>query len=296
MRLDWLFLDEEEMLEPAQVEIVYPQLHGRLSKSKIGKFFHLGTMQYATLFMENIKKYPSSINSWELCPWLVDAGQIQGYIDKGIMPKFEIDMLYRCIASVPGGAFFENLKIIKPYKYDKNLVGYGMDHGSIDHCTGVIIDGKKCTVVEEYEKDIERDNTAYDFLDGADIETEGGGYNDDVRYSAKATMMSRRIGARKTLSTQKWKQNRKMYARGFDVIEIFETCEKTIKDLQGCRFGPDTLWLKNRETPCHKVDSFMRAIGSGHSPKVYNTQQHEVETDRFRLLYNLRKKQGYGRY
>lgn len=293
LRLDGIMLDEEEMLQFNQVEMVYPQLHGRLTKSKVGKFFHLGTMQYATLFMDNLKQYSTRVRPWDTCPWLVKAGKIQKYIDEGIMPKFEINMLYRCIPSVPGGAFFENLKIVPDRPYDSNLVDYGMDFGATDHCVGKIVDGDVCTIVEEYEKDIEGNNKVYDFLDGANVEAEGGGYNDDPRYSAKALMMTRRIGAIRVAATNKWKRDRKMRARGYKVIEIFESLFNIIKDMEGCRFGPDGLWLKNRETPCHGVDAFMHSLSEGDTPKAYEIGEQQVETDRFRLLLNMRKKRGY---
>jgi len=261
IRLDGIILDEEEMLEPNQVEVVYPQLHGRMTHSKVGKFFHLGTMEEGTQFMENIENYPSRIHDWLQCPWLVKAGQIQKHIDDGIMPKFEIDMLYRCIPSVAGGKFFANIKVIPPFEYDPIEVDYGVDFGGTDHVVGTIVRGKRCIIVEEYEVDLERDHSALDFLDGAYVGAEGGGYNDAVKYSAKARLLTDRISATRIIPTNKYKTKRKMRARGFEVIEVVKVnCEKTLKDMKSCKFGPDGLWLKNKKTPCHWVDGYMLSL------------------------------------
>lgn len=292
LRLDGIILDEEEMLQPNQVEIVYPQLHGRLSKSKTGKFFHLGTMQYMTLFMQNLNQYPTRVRPWNVCPWLVEAGKIQTYIDDGVMPNFEINMLYRCIADVPGGAFFTNLKSIDPYQYNQSNVIYGMDFGNLDHAVGVIVDrpNNKCTIVEEYKCDLEKDQTGFDFLRGSHVEGEGGGYNDSPRYSAKSQLMVKRIHATRVPMTHKFKQDRKLMARGFVVIEVIEkNCPETWLDMQGCQFGKDYLWLKDKTHGCHWVDAFMHSIkaNSGRtwtgSPSRKNSiRQEQRRRERYR--------------
>jgi len=236
----------------------------------VGKFFHLGTMEFQTLFMENLKNYPTRIRPWDTCPWLVEAGKIQRYIDEGILPNWEINMLYRCIPDVPGGAFFNNIKVIDPIDYNQSNVQYGQDFGNTDHAVGLFITElgwlnghkiRKCTIVEEYETDLEKDNTGFDFLRGSPVESEGGGYNDSPRYSAKSELMVKRINATRVPMTHKFKQDRKLMARGFQVIEIVgKNCPQTLVDMQGCQFGKDGLWLKDKTHGCHWVDCFFHAI------------------------------------
>lgn len=291
LRLDGIMLDEEEMLQPRQVEIVYPQLHGRLTFSSIGKFFHLGTMQAdAALFMGNIDKYPKKIHPWDECPWLVKAGHIQRLIDEGHTPEHTIDMLYRCIPTIPGGVFFHRLKEIEPYDYDPELVQYGIDFGGTDHVVGVIIDGDVCTVVEEREVDIEAYNDCLDDLAGHDVQAEGGMYNDDRRYSAKCQMMVRRINAKRQLPLVKWKKDTKMYARHFREIRVIKkNCPNTYIDMKSTTFGLDDLWLKDKRHPCHWVDAFMMALGSGLRGQVFGVNEKKKELDRFRYISKMRK-------
>lgn len=278
LRLDGIILDEEEMLEPNQVEFVYPQLHARLANSSIGKFFHLGTMLNGTLFMRNIEKYPVIMRPWDDCPWLVKAGKIQRYIDEKIIPEWELNMLYRCIPTVPGGLFFHNLRVLDITKgrdnplcqYDPDNLDWGFDFGGKDSGVGVFIEGTVCTIAEEREVDIESNHAILDDLKGNNITAEGGMYNDDVRYSAKCQILVKRLGAKRILPTRKWKKLRKLQARGFTEIRIIkQNCKRTLLDMQSCMFDVNGLWLKDKKHPCHWVDGFMLAINCKNRPGHY---------------------------
>jgi len=262
LRLDGIILDEEEMLEPRQVQLVYPQLHARMAFSSVGKFFHLGTMQYdAPLFMDNIGKYPKKVHDWEECPWLVKAGHIQRLIDSGKTPEWEIDMLYRCIPTAPHGMLFNHVED-KAVSYEPEEVKYGIDFGSQDMCVGVVLRDKTCYVVEEYALELELSNDAYDFLKGREVECEGGGYNDSEKYGEKSLMMIQHVGAMRQPVTNKWKAERQKIARWFDVIVVDRSnCPNTYNDIKSATFGPDGLYFKHpTKSPCHYLDAFFHAI------------------------------------
>jgi len=254
-------LDEEEMLEPRQIQLVYPQLHGRLTFSSVGKFFHLGTMQYdAPLFMENVANYPTKIHDWTQCPWLIKAGHIQRLIDDGKTPEWTIDMLYRCIPSAPNGLLFATVEE-GTIQYKDEEVQYGMDFGKEDNCVGVVIRGKICYVVEEYAFQLELYPSAYDFINGRPCEAEGGGYNDSEKYGEKSLLMMQRIHASKHAVTEKWKSERQIIARQFDLIIIDKKmCPNTYTDVKGASFGPDGVYLKNTLHPCHYLDAYFHSI------------------------------------
>ena len=265
LRLDGIILDEEEMLDPKQVTLVYPQLSGRLTNSSVGKFFHLGTMEVGTLFMDNLEQYPTMVTAWDQCPWLVKAGNIQRYIDDGVKPKHEIDLLYRCIPTSPHGVVFPNLT----EQNLSNTVGssalYGMDFGATDHCVGVYIKGKDLYILDEWEFSLEDNNKAFDFLAGQAVEAESGGYNDSDKYAAKSKMMMNRIGASKQPVTNKWKAERVMMARGLRIHADKNRTPGVYKDLKACIYGPDGQYLKDRSHPCHWVDAFLHAVDANGS-------------------------------
>lgn len=262
LRLDGIILDEEEMLQPRQVQLVYPQLHARMTFSSVGKFFHLGTMQYdAPLFMDNIEKYPVKIHDWTQCPWLVKAGHIKRLIDAGKTPEWQIDMLYRCIPTAPHGMLFNHVEEGR-INYHPDYVRYGMDFGSQDTCVGTIIENNICYIVEEYEFQLEEHPNAYNFLKPRKVEVEGGGYNDSEKYGEKSKLMTSKIGASRQACTNQWKSERQYIARQFDKIVIDrENCPKTWADIKGAMFGPDGLYLKHpTKAPCHNLDAFFHAI------------------------------------
>ena len=106
-RVDGIIFDEFEDLQEKQEKEVYPQMEGMMTVSKIHKTIYLGTLWINTLLNEYVDEYPSVIRSWDTLPWLVKAGMIQAKIDEGKTPDWQIDMLYRCIASSPEGLFFD---------------------------------------------------------------------------------------------------------------------------------------------------------------------------------------------
>ena len=164
IRLDVIVLDEEEMLDPMQVEIVYPQLEGRLTVSTIDKFIHLGTMQTNTLFHEHTEDYPTRTRVWDKCPWLVKSGKIQREIDAGVTPKHIIDMLYYCVPATPGGAILPRLK---KGEVPANVKGKcGTDHGNKDVAVITYEDrvNNILYIVGEYERVLLDNHAAFDFL------------------------------------------------------------------------------------------------------------------------------------
>ena len=284
LRLDGIILDEEEMLQPRQVQLVYPQLHGRMSFSSVGKFFHLGTMQYdAPLFMDNIEKYPIQVHDWTECPWLVKAGHIQRLIDEGKTPEWQLDMLYWCIATAPHGMLFPHVRDGRVpigedgHRYNTDDVKDGIDFGSQDTCVGIIVRGTVCYVVEEYEFALELHPEAYDFLKGRSVEVEGGGYNDQEKHGEKSKLMIQRIAAFKRACSNKWKAERQKIARGFTEIVIDrEACPKTWADIKGSTFGPDGLYFKHpTQRPCHNLDAFFHCLHQS----SYRLTYHETRTN-----------------
>jgi len=267
LRLDGIILDEEEMLQPRQVQLVYPQLHGRMTFSSVGKFFHLGTMQYdAPLFMDNIENYPKKIHPYQECPWLIKAGHIDRLITAGKTPEWQIDMLYRCIPTAPNGMLFpfvEEWNASNAVEYNAHEVHFGMDLGTHDTGVGVVVKNNICYVVEEYTTfQIEQHNHCFDFIKGRICEVESGGYNDSDRYGKKASLMVKLIGATRSAVTPKWKQERQFIARQFDKIVIKrKECPETYKDIKGAMFGEDGLYFKHTtKAPCHCLDAFFHSL------------------------------------
>jgi len=242
--------------------------------------------------MDNLEQYPTMVTAWDQCPWLVKAGNIQRYINDGVKPKHEIDLLYRCIPTSPHGVVFPNLT----EQNLSNTVGssalYGMDFGASDHCVGVYIKGKDLYILDEWEFSLEDNNKAFDFLAGQAVEAESGGYNDSDKYAAKSKMMMNRIGASKQPVTNKWKAERVMMARGLRIHADKNRTPGVYKDLKACIYGPDGQYLKDRSHPCHWVDAFLHAvdangsryIGSGKRSNGNSIRKHEAAREA-RLTY-----------
>jgi len=264
LRLDLVVIDEEELLEPQQVEIVYPQIKSRLTASSIGKFIHLGTMQTGTLFQSNTENYPTRKTIWEDCPWLVAAGFIQQEIDDKIMPRHEIDMLFYCIPSSPGGAILPRLE---KGEVPADVLGRaGTDHGNKDVAVITYEKDNILYVIGEYERVLLDDHSAFDFLRDltTSIEAEGGGYNDDAKYDAKASLLTQRVGAHKQAWTKKWAQRRLMKARTYTKIVVDPLLTpRTWKDLKNGRYDPNNgnIWYKHStRAPCHWLDAFFHSV------------------------------------
>lgn len=286
LRLDGIVFDEEEDLKGLQVDEVYPQMPGMLTTSPIHKLIHLGTRWINTMFDQHCEEYPTSIHDWTQCPWLVKAGFIQKEIDEGITPEWQLDLLYRCIATVPGGVLFPTLQLVDLSTDTREAEQYGIDFGGQDMCVGVIIsDGNKCYVMEEYAVDLETYNNALDMLKGKLVEAEAGGYNDSDRYSAKSKMMRQRIGATTKAVTNKWKSDRQMFGRGLTIYIDKNRTPNTYADLKGATFGPDGLYLKDTKHPCHWLDAFLHAI-----------RVNRAIVDVPKIKTDWRRRQQYGQY
>ena len=253
MRVDGIIYDEFEDLQIKQEEEVYPQMSGMLTTSTTHKQIYLGTRWINTLFDEYCNKYPTKTRPWDKIKWLVDSGMIKAEIDEGVTPDWQIDLLYRCIPTLPGGLLFPNIHISPiPSSYTPNR--YGLDFGSKDMCVGVYIKDKECYILEEYEVELERFNDALDFIKGS-VEVEAGGYN-----TAKADMMIKRVRAHGVPVTREWKSERQMKGRGMNIYVDPERTPNVYKDLKGATFGPDGLYLKNTTHPCHWLDAFLHTL------------------------------------
>lgn len=296
LRLDGIVYDEFEDLQPAQELDTYPQMPGMLTHSMVHKQLFLGTLWIQTLFNRYADTYPTKIRAWDTIPWLVNAGMIQQEISEGITPEWQIDMMYRCIATVPGGVLFPNIITeYQPFCLPTTGVElYGMDFGSDDSCVAIFVSDNEIWVIAEYEFQLELHPSAYDFLIGKTVEVEGGGYNDSEKYGAKSKLMEVRIQASKQSVTNKWKANRQMLARQFVIHINPKLTPKTYEDLKGATFGPDGLYLKDQKHPCHKLDAFLHAIGA--KQRQYFTQQtatntivqNERQRERMRTFINRR--------
>lgn len=260
LRLDGIVFDEEEDLKGLQVDEVYPQMAGMLTTSPVHKMIHLGTRWINTMFDRHCEEYPTSTHDWTQCPWLVKAGFIQKEIDEGITPDWQIDLLYRCIPTVPGGVLFPSIQLVDLSTDTREAEQYGIDFGGEDICVGVILENKNCYVMEEMAVDLETYNDALDKLVGKKVEAESGGYNDSDRYSAKSRMMRERLAATTQSVTNKWKSDRQMLARSFIIYVDKNRTPNTYNDLKGATFGPDGLYLKDVRHPCHYLDAFLHAI------------------------------------
>ena len=107
LRLDGIVYDEFEDLQIKQQEHIYPQMDGMLTNSRVHKTIYLGTLWTGCLLNDYSDKYPCKIRSWDTLPWLVEDGMIQSRIDAGHTPEWQIDLMYRCIATAPSGLFFD---------------------------------------------------------------------------------------------------------------------------------------------------------------------------------------------
>jgi len=277
LRVDGILYDEFEDLQIKQQIEIYPQMAGMMTASTIHKEVYLGTRWIATLFDEYVDQYPTMIRPWDDIPWLVESGMIQKKIDEGVTPEWEIDMLYRCIATAPSGLLFPQIYSLgEDFTYKQEEVRYGLDFGSKDMCVGVIIDGDDLLVVEEYAFELEQNHEVFDFLKGNSVEAESGGYNDSDKYAAKSILLGQRIGCKRQPVTNKWKSKRQMEARDFNIYCSRRRTPNTYSDIKGAQFDPSTgLYLKDNAHPCHWLDAFFHSI---HKP-TYEVWIEQIATN-----------------
>ena len=260
LRLDGIVYDEEQDNRATQRSEIYPQMAGMLTASTIHKEIHLGTRWINTLLDEHIESYPTSTRDWEQCPWLVNSGFIKSEIDAGVTPDWQIDLLYRCIPTAPGGVLFPNLIVedLKNYVII-NAIQYGVDFGSKDMIVGISLVGNHCYVLFELAVELETNNYACDFMKNRKVEAEGGGYNVSERYGAKGKVLQQRLSASLIPVTNKWKSDRQMYSRGLIIHVDKHLTPNIYSDLKSASFGLDGLYLKDTTHPCHYLDAFFHA-------------------------------------
>ena len=261
MRLDGLVIDEEEDMEHKQLEDVYPQMEGMMTDSLSGQFLHLGTLWVGSKYNDHTEQYPTQIRPWDKIPHLIASPKMQNIMKNTIICEWEKDLLYRCIPTAPGGSFFPSviLEDLSQHVVTTEML-YGLDYGSTDHCVGIELVGNHCYLLEELELDIERYPASVDFMKGKKVESEGGGYNVDSRYSAKGLLVQNRVGASLVAITQKWKNQRKMFVRKLIIHCDRNRTPYTTKDVKGATFGKDGFYLKDTAHPCHWLDAFLHAL------------------------------------
>ena len=124
--LDGMIVDEEQSMENKQTTDVYPQMRPMMAISN-GKIIHTGTRWIDTIFDYNIEHYPTSTHDWLSCPWLSGPDSfIRREIASGVRPNWEIDLLYRCLPTLPGGSVFPNILAID-YMPNCHSISQGVD-------------------------------------------------------------------------------------------------------------------------------------------------------------------------
>ena len=182
--LDGLIIDEEQSMEKKQAEEVYPQMRPMMAISG-GKIIHTGTRWIDTPFDYNVDHLPTSTHDWTMCPWLFKNGSPDTFIAReiasGIRPDWEIDLLYRCIPTLPGGKVFPNIVLWSGPMPDCYPITQGVDFNALPGHTfeqlGRFVDGLIALKEEIYL--YKRDD---DLLQEACLEypteVEAGGWND----------------------------------------------------------------------------------------------------------------------
>lgn len=262
LRFDGIVFDEEQNLEAAQAEFIFPQMKGMITHSLVHQIIHIGTLWIATKFNDYTHQFPTSIRPWDHIPHLVKAGFIKKEIDEGITPKWELDLLYNCIETMPSGLVFPNVIETTLTPATMAAERYGIDFGSDDHLVGVYIKDPDCYILHEQIGDTERFPECFDIALGQAVEVESGGYNTNDRYGAKDLVMSDRLNGTKQPVTQKWKSERTMAARRMNIYVDKNLTPLTYKDLKSASYGKDGLYLKDQLHPCHWLDAFFHAIGA----------------------------------
>lgn len=266
LRLDGIIFDEEQALKGEKRYDVYPQMEGMMTHSKVHKTVHLGTLWVNALLNDHAELYPTSKFAWEKCPWLVESGKIASIIDKGIVPKWQIDLLYECIPTIPSGVLLPQVEHMKLSKFTYRANQYGIDFGGKDIVVGVFIRNNICYVLEEFEVELNSNHGALDFLKPYAVEAEIGGYNSMEIYHAKGKMMRRRIGASNQALTGDFKGEIILKARGFDKIYVDRSLTPNIyEDLKRASYDTKGSYLKDRNKPhlaCHYLDAFFHAINA----------------------------------
>jgi len=287
LRVDGIVHDEFEDLQPKQEIDVFPQMAGMMSHSPVHKKLFLGTLWTHCLLNEYSEKYPTVVRPWDTLPWIVKAGFVQQEIDEGVVPEFEIDLLYRCIPSSAFGSTFPNVveEDLSHIMQPSNL--YGMDFGATDHCVGVYKVGRDIYCLDEWEVSLEAHPAAFDFLLEETVEAEGGGYNDNEKYAAKCKLMEERIGAGRQSVTNKWKSQRTMYARQCVLHFDRKRTPLTFLDVKKSIYGSDGLYKKDDALfPCHWLDAYLHAILADGS--VYIPSGDERAKNRILAIEKLR--------
>lgn len=129
--LHGMIIDEEQSMEENQALNVYPQMRPMMAITN-GKIIHTGTRWIDTIFDYNCSHYPLSTHDWTQCPWLFyDDSFIDREIRSHIRPEWEIDLLYRCIPTLPGGSVFPNVVELVGAPPECHPISQGVDFNAL---------------------------------------------------------------------------------------------------------------------------------------------------------------------
>lgn len=182
--LDGLIIDEEQSMEKKQAVEIYPQMRPMMAKTN-GCIFHTGTRWIDTPFDFNVDHLPTSTHDWTMCPWLYLNGDPKSFIAREISskirPDWEIDLLYRCLPTLPGGKVFPNLVEWHDKFPECDVITQGLDFNALPGHTMIRIGrfNEGVMILKEevflYKRD---DDLLQDQCLRFPTEVESGGWND----------------------------------------------------------------------------------------------------------------------
>lgn len=260
MRLDGYVVDEEEDMEPKQSLSTFPQMKGMLITSQVAKTVHLGTRWINTVFDEHCDTLPTSVHDWTYSPQ-INASFIEK--EKKLRPAWEIDLLYNCLRTAPGGKVFTNVVWVTPTELNAYRANQaGIDINAKEAVVEIYKGGRDVWITREYEADFVHNQGAFSLLKDLDgVEVEDGGYN-----SKEAELLCQYLSnCRKQLWDVETKSQRMTEARQLNIHVCRQITPNIAKDLDGCVYDPKTgLYFKHpTQAPCHWLDAFLHSIGLG---------------------------------
>jgi len=183
--LHGVIIDEEQSMEKKQAEDVYPQMRPMLAITN-GKIIHTGTRWIDTPFDYNVDHYPTRTRDWTQCEWLYQNGSPETFIAReiasGVRPNWEIDLLYRCLPTLPGGSVFPNIiDITGEAMPECHIISQGVDFNGnpghtmirLGHCSRGLV-----ALKEELFRYHADDQLLQQRVQEYPTEVESGGWND----------------------------------------------------------------------------------------------------------------------
>jgi hypothetical protein len=286
LNLDGMIFDEEQDLErPNQEKNVYPQFFPMVAPSPIHKIIHTGTRWINTAFDDECDQYPCRIRDWQQAPWLVKSGFVEDQIKK--RPKWEIDLLYRCLRTTPAGLVWTNWKEESVDTIREHLPSHaGIDINALEIVVEGTCNERDIWITGEWEGDYINNPNPFDALKTLDSEVEDGGFNWKL-----ARIMQSALGCKKCLWDSDKKSERMEFTR-MATIHMNRTLTPNIfKDITKCEYDPRTgLYYKDPvKNPCHYLDAFLHMTHP--EGKIFrpsdNKLKYGVGMDAARLRHKL---------